>query len=42
MMIHPCYCEQNLPAAQYDQITQAVILSRLIKTGKESKFSTKW
>ena len=42
MMIHPCRWDHNLPEAQYDQIAQVVIQSRLIKTGKASKYSTEW
>ena len=40
MMIHPCRWDHNLPEAQYDQIAQVVIQSRLIKTGKASKYSS--
>ena len=40
MMIHPFHWDHNLPAAQSDQISQVVIQSRLIKTGKASKYST--
>ena len=42
MMIHLCRWEHNIPAAQSDQIVQVVIQSRLIKTGKASKYSTEW
>ena len=42
MMIHTCRWDHNLPAAQSDQISQVVIQSRMIKTGKASKYSTKW
>ena len=42
MMIHPCWWEHNLPAAQSDPIAQVIMKIRTINTGKSSKYSTEW